>query len=306
MWIRLRAVGRGEPDVARRIDDRCCTAHPDTALVVARSGSGLEREHRATRLGDTEDPAVVFPTIVETGVRDDDAAVRRCEPAALQLQQGLRARWVGTLVEFDFPVEEVEAVEAMLGSERGPFLHGHDEDLVVGEIDVGRPGDADEGRHDARAREVGNRTRRAEVGAPQDAPSLGREGVDGVVRGGDHHCPSATSGSPKMPPSSVGDHHPGLSGVRSVFTGSTPVHRRFWWYTGQFVPKGGCRPEDTVAAPAVAPAPSARAADTITLASNRRTRRASEQSRVLAGIRTARDGIPRVGPPLPSGQPMVP
>ena len=32
------------------------------------------------------------------------------------------------------------------------------------------------------------RTRRAEVGAPQDAPRLRREGVDGVVRGGDHHA----------------------------------------------------------------------------------------------------------------------
>ena len=222
---RHRAIGHGEPDVACGIDDRCGTAHPDAAFGFALRGIGLERPHLATRLGDADDVAVVGPTVVETGVGDDDPALRRGEPGALQLQERLRARRVGTLVELDAPVEEVEAVEAVLGLEP-VLLHGHDEDLVPGEIDVGRPGDADLGRHDARAREARHRDGRAEVDAPQDAPGLGREGVDGVVRGGHD---DASVGDERLAEDAVVELGGGPPGLQRTEVRVHGVHTRRQW-----------------------------------------------------------------------------
>ena len=64
-------------------------------------------------------------------------------------------------------------------------LVGDDEDLMPGQVDHRRAGDADPGR-DVTTRQVVGRDRRRQVARPEDVPAVGGHHVDGVVLGRRH------------------------------------------------------------------------------------------------------------------------
>ena len=183
---RRRPVPRGDPDVAGSVNLGSGASHPHGPVVADRYRLVVTR--RPAALGHRPDPAAVGRAVpVVAAVAEHHVSVAEVQAGALQNRRGRLTGGIHVLVQQGRARVHVQPDEHV-GRRAPAQLVGDREDLAPGDVEHGRPGDADR-RADVAARQIARGDRCPDVAGPQDGAGIGGQCIDRVVLGRDVHPP---------------------------------------------------------------------------------------------------------------------